>query len=475
MIKEEIIDKIIKNKDKYFCLASRPLSTQRTDTVAQSFIDCLGTTVVNFLEKGNDVVFYIERSKFKKFSLDLGKKFQSNKFISKHLKEYSQGARQLLSASEGAKQVKANKKDLLVVYQKYNQVLKQFALFFLTPFSIDDYIFPSLKAQIDKLFVPAEAQKILDIISSPTVVFGYQQYQIDVLSMGNKINHKRLLDKYRWIREYSYQEELLTKEMIDQDIKKFKQSGLDKDIFVIEDKCQKNKKQLASLLRKLTDQNLKIKIKLVNSYINIKTERIETYKMAQTNMRTWFEKFALVLKQDYPTIKYKQTIFLTDQEIIDYLRLGTKFDLKLINKRVNKEFVSFRNKKELCFIYDSEMINKVRDSFLSLKRTESIKGLTVSLGKARGKVRVVVVDSDLAKIKTGEILVANFTSPQYVPAMKRAAAIVTNDGGITCHAAIVSRELKKPCIVGAKVATRLLKTGDRIEVDADQGLVKIIK
>ena len=67
------------------------------------------------------------------------------------------------------------------------------------------------------------------------------------------------------------------------------------------------------------------------------------------------------------------------------------------------------------------------------------------------------------------------TRPEFVPLMKRASAIVTDEGGITCHAAIVSRELNIPCIIGTKIVTKVLKDGDEVEVDADNGVVKIIK
>ena len=66
------------------------------------------------------------------------------------------------------------------------------------------------------------------------------------------------------------------------------------------------------------------------------------------------------------------------------------------------------------------------------------------------------------------------TSPDYMVAVKKAAAIVTDEGGVTCHAAIVSRELKIPCIVGTKNATKALKTGDLVEVDADNGVVRLL-
>ena len=67
------------------------------------------------------------------------------------------------------------------------------------------------------------------------------------------------------------------------------------------------------------------------------------------------------------------------------------------------------------------------------------------------------------------------TTPNFIPALERAIAFVTDEGGVTCHTAIIAREMKKPCIVGTKIATKAIKDGDYIEVDADKGIVKIIK
>ena len=96
-------------------------------------------------------------------------------------------------------------------------------------------------------------------------------------------------------------------------------------------------------------------------------------------------------------------------------------------------------------------------------------------GKVRGKVKIVKNPKDMGKVKDGDILVTHQTVPEMIPAMKKASAFVTNSGGITCHAAIVAREMKKPCIVGTKVATKLLKDHDIIEVDAYKGIITIIR
>ena len=75
----------------------------------------------------------------------------------------------------------------------------------------------------------------------------------------------------------------------------------------------------------------------------------------------------------------------------------------------------------------------------------------------------------------GDILVAIMTTPNFIPALEKAAAFVTDEGGITCHAAIIAREMKKPCIIGTKIATKFLKDGDIVQVDANNGIVHILK
>lgn len=92
--------------------------------------------------------------------------------------------------------------------------------------------------------------------------------------------------------------------------------------------------------------------------------------------------------------------------------------------------------------------------------------------KVVGTAFLIRTHADLARFPRGAILVASMTAPEYVVAMRRARAVITDEGGITSHAAIVSRELGLPCIVGTKYATQILKTGDRVSVDSKNGYVK---
>lgn len=104
-----------------------------------------------------------------------------------------------------------------------------------------------------------------------------------------------------------------------------------------------------------------------------------------------------------------------------------------------------------------------------------LKGVAASAGIARGKVKIILKPSQNSKMKKGNILVTEMTNPLFVPAIQKAKAIVTDVGGLTSHAAIISRELGIPCVVGTKRATKILKDGNRVKVDGMKGEIFLIK
>lgn len=125
-----------------------------------------------------------------------------------------------------------------------------------------------------------------------------------------------------------------------------------------------------------------------------------------------------------------------------------------------------------------ELINKFPEYLFKIEKGEQdsggLRGQIGYKGKVRGIVRIIKRKDQVEQMQEGEIIVSPMTTPDMVPAMKKATAFVTDEGGITCHAAIIAREMKKPCIIGTKVATQIFKDGDEIEVDADNGLVRIL-
>lgn len=144
-----------------------------------------------------------------------------------------------------------------------------------------------------------------------------------------------------------------------------------------------------------------------------------------------------------------------------------------------------QDRKNGCFmlngkIYPLKELDQIlNEQYISLEKVavedeQDIRGSTAYKGKVIGKVRKIMSFKDMGDFQGGEVLVTEMTNPDYLPIMKIAVAVVTDEGGATCHAAIASRELKIPCVVGTKIATQILNDGDMVEVDADNGVIKII-
>lgn len=122
----------------------------------------------------------------------------------------------------------------------------------------------------------------------------------------------------------------------------------------------------------------------------------------------------------------------------------------------------------------SSLLREYNDRLGADTSTSVVNGQTACQGYAKGIARIVLDISQFDTFNEGEILVTGMTRPEFLPLMKKAAGIVTNEGGITCHAAIVSRELGKPCIIGTKNATTRIPDGAMVEVRANHGTVRIL-
>ncbi len=204
--------------------------------------------------------------------------------------------------------------------------------------------------------------------------------------------------------------------------------------------------------------------------VDKQTKKITERKVATKNvMHTKDPKTGKTIDIQVPEDK-KNARVLDDDEILKLAELGevveelygTPQDVEWAIK--NKEIFMLQSRPITTIKKKKETKEKVATSAL-------LEGLGASPGIAFGEAKLVSDASELGKVKNGDILVAVMTTPDMVPAMKRAVAIVTDEGGLTCHAAIVSRELGCPAVVGTRKATQLLTDGMKITVDGEKGLV----
>jgi phosphoenolpyruvate synthase/pyruvate phosphate dikinase len=196
------------------------------------------------------------------------------------------------------------------------------------------------------------------------------------------------------------------------------------------------------------------------------------------------DKLIETLASIFKDVPWRAFTFATVNEIVELIE-DPQDNLRDFSDLIDRPivFATLNNSLSIYTGQDAlEIKNYIKNqipSDFSLEKENCIKGTPVYKGKVIQKV-IKILEADYANVgkiignRKNYVLVTPMTRPEIVSIIKDAAAIITDEGGITCHAAIVARELEKPCIVGTKVATQVLKDGDLIEADAFQGIVRLI-
>jgi phosphohistidine swiveling domain-containing protein len=287
------------------------------------------------------------------------------------------------------------------------------------------------------------------------------------------------LKKYAWIGARSYHwNRVWTSEIIEKRLLNFFVEDKTPERKLIE--LKKAREQAMSARRKIM---LRLK---VNS--NKKLKSLIELAQEYAYRRTW--RTDIIYRSGYHAKELFYEISRRvglDRNFVPYLTLGeTRQIASDLSLPVNKRELSKRKRFYAYALLDGEHtilagsrwqsqirpIIKENDNFISYL---GLKGQPTCPGKVIGRVKIVNHPDDLKKIKRGDILVATMTFPHFISGMEKAAAFITDEGGVLSHAAIVSREMGKPCVTGTHIATKALKDGDIVEVNATKGIIKIIK
>ena len=309
----------------------------------------------------------------------------------------------------------------------------------------------------------------------------------DVKGIKKKINNYKniketLIDlekKYYWLNNgYAGAKDLGIDYFINEimlDIER----GLDKNaIFRYKDSFSKNKEKKEKLLKELKLSKELVQLLRVHDFI---TWLHDDRKHKTTISLGYLDNFLKEIGRRFG-IKHDNVRYLVQAEIsIENLKKIT--DEQLAKRREKSIFFSTdksqkaRDPLKRFVGYTGSKADAMIKQLLAekVKEVTEIRGNCASPGKVTGIVKVCRGANEIAKVGKGDILVACMTQPEFVPAMKKAVAAITDEGGLTCHAAIISRELKIPCVIGTKNATKVLKDGMLVEVDADKGMVRILR
>ncbi len=420
------------------------------------------------IPEDNNTAFYIDNASWKKLVASLNEYTTHRHKLEKYEETFIKDGTNYLEASKKTSKVnlpKASNSDLLALYLGYQDKLFRYSLFAWTAFILNDYVAQRATSIVEKYLkkhdMEDRKEKVLESLFQPTKYAAILKLQHTIEEHEVKLSQDefiKLYKEYKWLSCLDLHNEPWTQEQFKEAVDAFQKQS------------PKDTKPFSHYATKLSisDEDLQYLL-MAQRFVYIKDARDDFRRQGVYHALPFFAEIAKRMGLGTKDISYA-----TSGEIINFLKNATPISHHAITER-KRGFVMYLGAKSSIVCLQGEVIHKALDDFGLTSQAASvqqIQGSVASQGSASGVVVIVNGVNDLYKVKDGSILVAVTTHPDYTIAMRKAAAIITNEGGITSHAAIVSREFGIPCIVGTQNATKLLKDGDKVEVDAIKGIVK---
>lgn len=343
--------------------------------------------------------------------------------------------------------------------------------YFMNQFYLD-----SLVEEINsKVTDPTEINDYLEILLASDKLSETYLEKIDLIQISQvqdpqildqKINEH--LQKYRHLGMFYFEKSPFSKPDILSRIEEIKSSHHE----FSENRTEIPQKS-AEIIKKLNlSEESQLKIKTLKETAYVVNYFDESWNYACCRLLDFFHEIANRLG-----MTYQQLIWLTQDEIIEGLTNKLTITPEEIEKRIEDHLFLWENGKKTILAGKPLQEYKQKEYSKSEEITQisELHGTVACGGHAKGKARILLSPDQIIEMQKGEILVAKMTAPSFVPAMEKAAAFIVEQGGLLCHTAIVGREMKKPTIVGLKDLLIHISTGDELIIDADKGIVKIIK
>lgn len=421
-----------------------------------------------YIPEEKNEVCYMGENELSKFVLSLKKKYlKKPKNYNKFEKQFIKFGNQYIETAKKISKTNFSEKsngELLKIYLDYQRKNLKYAPFIWIQFIINDF-FASKAAEIITSKCDKDKKSVnecIGIILAPSEKASLAKL-IEIATSWKKLSIKqkeKIYKDFQWLPCMDIHNRPWTKEEFFSHINEFVKP-MEKEILSYGQLMKENK---------FTAQEKYI-IDIAKRLAYLKDLKDDFRRQGIFYARSLFEQIAFRLGGSISDFSY-----LLQEEVEELLKENNKLSKTMIIERKKGFIIYYNSVKKIRCQSGNDIKTVIKKIRLAPEKelVKEIKGRPASVGKAKGRVVIVNCVSDLKKVKKGDILVSITTHPDYVPAMQKATAIVTDEGGITCHAAIVSRELKKLCIVGTKNATKILKDGDLVEVNGDEGVVNVL-
>ncbi len=329
------------------------------------------------------------------------------------------------------------------------------------------------ESQVNKYSKHKSTKKELNILRDPTHRTFVNEAGLMVAKAACLKSKNKKIDKYlnELVKNYYWIENNYLKVN-----PKTKKQFLE-EIDQIKDAChkyQEEKNRIRNNLKKKKEIYKKIKAsKLLKAFVQMADDFTFIQDCRKQVVLRLNHFIFLHLKELASRLDFDQELifYIVPSEFNDFLERPDKF-IEIARERQRGCLVIFDKDGYAIFTRSELRDVDLSNFFKDYSKINQVKGTPACPGRVRGIARVILGSDQFTNLREGDVLITNQTTPDFVPLMKKAAAVVAEQGGVTSHAAIVSRELGVTCVVGAKDAMRIFKDGDSVEVDAERGVVK---
>lgn len=373
---------------------------------------------------------------------------------------------------------KQSDNDLLRLFFKSYQVIGELTAFmsFKGTVQMSDILGDKVKEMLaNKITDPEERTNIFLLLSIPKQDSFITQEQKNMLKIGYKkqkmskieqqlLKHTKL---FSWMGCVMFAGKPYTQKYFEKELQEMLKEDCESKLKKLEQQKQKRKQEINDVVERLKlSQQEKELLDSFRDWTYLRTFIKDMTSVGITATISILEEIAKRTK-----MKHEDLLYLSDKELQE---IFTDKKQELVKES------KLRQKGWGLVIIQN---NAKYYNYLTVKEIEEpeeivpagIKGFSAYKGIVKGTAIIVNSIEDLEKVKEDNILITHMTTTNFVPILSKVSAIVTDEGGITCHAAIISRELQIPCIIGTRLATKAFRTGDLLEVDAYKGIVKKIK
>ncbi len=379
-----------------------------------------------------------------------------------------------------AKNISIHSSAFVRVFKKYSNVTLTVFAYILTTWEPTSH---ALEQQLSSIVESRMPGKVRDVIATLTTPCVQDLLLREKISLFNLIKNPTKRKIQQHMVRFSF---LFTnidskkdaEELMDRRLGAESAAKLKNEINISRKRLKKLKTIQEQLSRKLKSSEAKRIAQLIQQLTILRLELKNCWSGIHYSLFGLFERIA---KETHMSIR-DVMMFWSMKDIFSFLKDRVAVTSHEIQNR--KDFyLIYVNGKEGGF-YSGRGARKLKYRILGQATQTDLKTFTGNIangGKVMGVVRVIdfddlrIIEKTAQTIKEPFVLVTGMTNPNMIPLIKKAKAIVTDEGGITCHAAIISREFDIPCVIGTKIATQVLKDGDLVEVDANAGVVKKVK